>query len=340
MNVFEAISGMNQNHGNCLLTVLTGERKGEKMLLLGQEPYWFSDENGFFMNHKEMLKNEIRGGMNEVDGQKIFCEPLGAEKKIVICGGGHVSMPVISIGKMIGCRVTVIEDRIKFADHARSRGADQVICDSFEHALAGIEGDEDTFFVIVTRGHRYDQECLRAIAGKKHAYIGMIGSRRRVAIVKQELRNEGIPAQTLEQVYTPIGLDIGAETPEEIAVAIMAEIIEVKNRKRESYGYSKEMLRILVSEDREKLALATIITRSGSAPRGVGTRMLIMPDGNCIGTIGGGCVESEVIQEARRMMNETKTGFAIHHVDMTGSDDPEEEGMVCGGVIDIMLEIV
>ena len=142
-------------------------------------------------------------------------------------------------------------------------------------------------------------------------------------------------------MYTPIGLKIGAETPEEIAVSVMAEIIQVKHEKAEGCGYSKELLEALCDEDgkKQKKVLATIISRKGSAPRGVGTKMLILEDGTLIDTIGGGCAESDVITKALLMMREEKLRFQICMVDMT-REAAEEEGMVCGGRIEVMLERV
>ena len=195
--------------------------------------------------------------------------------------------------------------------------------------------------MILTRGHRYDQICLEKIAAKEHAYIGMIGSRRRTALVKQNLAEKGVDQEVLDAVYTPIGLDIGAQTPAEIGVAIIAEIIEVKNRKKRTYGYSKEIMRALTAQEPypEKKIMATIITRHGSAPQGLGTKMLIYRDGRCVGTIGGGCMEARVIQIARLMAAGEGEQTRICHVDMTGNE-AEEEGMVCGGEVDVFLEIV
>ena len=160
---------------------------------------------------------------------RIYRERIGRTPKMIICGAGHVSMPVIRMGKMLGFTVTVIEDRPKFADHARAAGADQVLCEPFSDGLSKIRGDSDSWFIIVTRGHRYDTECLEAILRKPYAYVGMMGSRRRVAIVKDQLEEKGVERALLDAVHTPIGLKIGAETPEEIAVSVMAEIIQVKN---------------------------------------------------------------------------------------------------------------
>lgn len=115
------------------------------------------------------------------------------------------------------------------------------------------------------------------------------------------------------------------------------EIIEVKNKRERSLGYSREILNKETSQDGK--ILATIITRKGSAPRGVGTKMLVLSDGTCVGTIGGGCVESDIFQKALLMIWNGEIKAQICHVDMTGQD-AEDEGMVCGGVIDVLLEPV
>ena len=296
---------------------------------------------GSCAGEKHILVEAPEGPLPSVvteDGISIYRERIGGRKKRYICGGGHVSMPIIRIGKMIGFTVTVLEDRPKFADNARAAGADRVFCEPFGDGLARITGDEDSWFVIVTRGHRYDTECLECILRKRHAYVGMMGSRRRVAIVKDQLHQKGVSRELLDSVHTPIGLKIGAETPEEIAVSIMAEIIQVKNSRDNSGGYSEEMLRGLMSEDGRKKTVATIVSRKGSAPRGIGTKMLIYEDGMTVDTIGGGCVESEIIQKALLMMRTGTPEFQICRVDMT-MDAAEDEGMVCGGVVEVMLEL-
>lgn len=296
---------------------------------------------GSCAGEKHILVEAPEGSLPSVvteDGIRIYRERIGGRKKLYICGGGHVSMPIIRIGKMIGFTVTVLEDRPKFADNARAAGADRVFCEPFGDGLARITGDEDSWFVIVTRGHRYDTECLECILRKRHAYVGMMGSRRRVSIVKDQLHQKGVSRELLDSVHTPIGLKIGAETPEEIAVSIMAEIIQVKNSRDNSGGYSEEMLRGLMSEDGRKKTVATIVSRKGSAPRGIGTKMLIYEDGMTVDTIGGGCVESEIIQKALLMMRTGTPEFQICRVDMT-MDAAEDEGMVCGGVVEVMLEL-
>ena len=308
-------------------TVLAGEHAGEKRLSCG---------DGVGAEGEQKVK-----ALHDTESQtRIYRERIGRTPKMIICGAGHVSMPIIRMGKMLGFTVTVIEDRPKFADHARAAGADQVLCEPFADGLSKIRGDSDSWFIIVTRGHRYDAECLEAILRKPYAYVGMMGSRRRVAIVKDQLEAKGVCREALDGVHTPIGLKIGAETPEEIAVSVMAEIIQVKNAGSAKGGYSPELLdAVLDPDDSREKVLATIISRKGSAPRSVGTKMLIRADGTTVDTIGGGCIESEVIQKALLMMRAENEGFRLCTVDMT-SDAAEDEGMVCGGVVEVMLEKV
>ncbi|MBO5153481.1 MAG: XdhC family protein [Eubacterium sp.] len=339
--LFEEIEKCEPGSVSLVLTALDEEHLGEKALFSDGTLVWESKEQGFFSENRTVAASITESGVTEIAGNRVFCDTLGREKQIVVCGGGHVAIPVIQIGRMIGCEVTVLEDRPTFADHARKAGASRVICEPFEEGLDRVEGSADTYFVIVTRGHRYDQICLEMIAKKEHAYIGMIGSRRRTALVKQNLIERGISKQVLDAVYTPIGLDIGAQTPEEIAVAIMAEIIEVKNKKKRTYGYSKEIIRAVADPESEpgSKVLATIVARKGSAPQGVGAKMLVLPDGRCIGTIGGGCMEAEILQKALFMIRTDTRRVELCHVDLTETD-AEEEGMVCGGTLEVLLEVI
>ena len=337
---YNIVNQMNPDNRNMALTVAEGEAVGEKALLSDHRIIWGAENGRFFHCHKAEAEKLEESGLYLIGGQKVFCELLGREKKLVICGGGHVSAALIRMGVMTGYEVTVLEDRSAFADQAKEAGAVRAVCAPFDSGLAKIPGDRDTFFVIATRGHRYDQICLEAVVRKPHAYIGMVGSRKRVAIVKENLVEKGADPEVVSGIYTPVGLDIGAETPEEIAVAILAEIIQVRRKKKESCGYSRALLRaILTGQPEDPKVLATIVSRKGSAPREAGTKMLILPDGNCVDTIGGGSVEADVLREGLRMLrNGEKTG-RLFHVDISGRT-AEEEGMVCGGVIDVMLEII
>ncbi len=322
-----------------VITVLEGNQSGEKALFINRELVYDSTKDGFFSNHRETLRKEEETKILKIDKHRVFCDVLSPPKKLVICGAGHVSMPIIQFGIMADFSVTVIDDRVPFADKARKAGAHKVLCQDFKSALKEIDSDENTYFVIVTRGHRYDQICLEMIIQKPNAYVGMIGSKMRVAKVKEELLEKGADQKIIEEIYTPIGLDIKAETPVEIAIAIMGEIILIKNRKKSGTGYSKEIVKELLDMLPEKRAvvLATIVSRKGSAPREIGTKMLIYPDGGIVGTIGGGCAESDVMFKALNLFSDSSKNTELVPVDMTGQD-AEEDGMVCGGVIEVFLE--
>lgn len=326
-----------------VMTVLTGEYIGERALVSDGKLSWKSTENGFFAAHEQQTidKSNRQNGQVQIEGVRVFSEGMAYNKKMVICGGGHVGIAVARLALMTEFDVTVLEDRPKFAETARSIGVQRVICDSFENGLKQIPGDKDTYFVIVTRGHRFDQTCLEIAMEKPHAYIGMMGSHARVARMKETLVEKGIAREKVEAVHTPVGLRIGAETPEEIAVSILAEIIQLKNQEKHIGGFNDSILAGMESAEEKGLqkTLATIVGRRGSTPRKEGTKMLVFEDGTCIETIGGGCVEAEVIRSALLLMREKKEQAKLIHVDMTGQT-AEEEGMVCGGVVDILLEIV
>lgn len=325
-----------------LLMIVDGANKGEKMLLSGDtviaEDGITRKEDSFLYERSKLLLPVLTSKLVEMDGNKIYCEKIGSQPHLVICGGGHVSNAILKIGRMVGFTITVIEDRLSFANEAMNNGADEVICDEFVHALSGMKSDTNTYFVVVTRGHKWDADCLREIFKKEYAYAGMMGSKRRVILLKQMLEQEGYDQEKLEELHSPIGMSIGAESPQEIAVSVWAEIIKERSGRKKSTGYDTKSLRILSGEEAElEVALATIVARRGSAPREIGTKMIIFPDERIVGTIGGGCMESEVIREARHMLRKDGDETRLIQVDMSGAD-AQEEGMACGGTIWVNLE--
>jgi xanthine dehydrogenase accessory factor len=334
-NVYEKIKERDPSKTCILATVVNGEQQGEKILWTDGEICFQTGKAEVLKAQQERLLASESSRLFKTEGQEIFCEAIGSPRSLVICGAGHVSIPVILLGKRIGFSVTVIEDRPSFADQARRAGADHVICDNFIDALNTVEGSQDTYFVIVTRGHRYDMDCLRLILKKKSAYVGMMGSRKRVFLVKKQLSEEGFAEADLDRLHAPIGLDIAAETPDEIAVSILAEIIQEKNRKKHSAGYDREFFKYLTGEPELRSVLCTIVSKRGSAPREAGTKMLILEDGRILGTIGGGCAESAIIHKGLSMLR-SKIPYALERVDMTAGE-AEDEGMVCGGTIQLFL---
>lgn len=323
-----------------VLTVLKGSHAGEKAFFAEGDLLWQRTENGFFSEYREAAGKLTTSGQQDLAGEMVFCDCLGDEKKLVICGAGHVGVALLRMALMLGFDTTVLEDRPSFADAARRAGAKRVICDSFEQGLDAVEGDEDTYFVVMSRGHRYDLACLGKIVKKTYAYVGMMGSKGRSALVKKNLLEQGVPSEQVEELHAPIGLTIHAETPEEIAVSILGEIISNKNAEKKTCGFSEEQLAFLLDEnDPRAKVLCTIVDRHGSAPRSIGTKMLVLEDGTVSGTIGGGCVEAGVKEKARWLMHDETKRQDVIRVSMTACQ-AEEEGMVCGGVIEVLLEKV
>lgn len=162
------------------------------------------------------------------DEFEVMIEVTERPAALLIVGGGHVGQSIATIGAHVGFSVAVLDDRQAFANRERFPMADQVICGDFVEELRRFPIDADTYIVLVSRGHKQDELSLREVVSSDAAYVGMIGSRRRVGTVLTHLAREGYPRDALERVHTPIGLDIGAETPEEIAVSVIAEIIAVR----------------------------------------------------------------------------------------------------------------
>jgi xanthine dehydrogenase accessory factor len=160
----------------------------------------------------------------------IFIEPVLPQALLYIFGAGHVSFSLYKTAKDAGFSVTIIDDRETYANRDRFPEAQDVIAEDFDQAMARLTPSEAAYIVIVTRGHRDDMRVLRWAVQTKARYVGMIGSKRKTIGIFRELQKEGLPATLFDRVYAPIGLDIGASTPEEIAVSITAELIAVRRQ--------------------------------------------------------------------------------------------------------------
>ena len=226
MNLFGLYRTLRENQekkNNFLATVVEGPDSGGRLLFLeGQLKSVYGDIS-LTPEQQEYLTEAGQSQLTGMENRKFFVERLRRPAHLVICGGGHVSQQVLLLAKNVGFFVTVIDDRLFFAEKARSYGADQVICDNFGEALKTIPGSEDTYFLVVTRGHRYDRVCLDAILQKPRCYVGMMASRGRGILLKKQMEEEGADRQALDEIHTPVGLSIHAETPEEIAVSIVSE---------------------------------------------------------------------------------------------------------------------
>lgn len=249
------------------------------------------------------------------------------KERLILCGGGHIARALAPLALMLDWDVTVLDDRAEFANVQRFPGC-EVLCGSFPDLLERLEVGERDHIVIVTRGHAGDELCLRWALSRSHGYLGMIGSRGKIALLKKHLFALGITEEQFSPVHAPIGLDIGAQTPAEIAVAIAAEMIDW----RYANGAAEPPL-----PDGPCL-LAKIVKKHGSAPRGEGAWLALLPDGSFQGTIGGGAVEAAV----ERQLKELKardcpfTPFTVHY-DLSNRD-AAGLGMACGGNVDVQFE--
>jgi len=239
------------------------------------------------------------------------------------------------MAKLLEFNTTIIDDREEFANKERFPIADNIICENFDEAFKKIKFNKNTYFVIVTRGHKDDRKCLETILKNDFCYVGMIGSKGKVTFVINSMLENGYTKEEIAKVHTPIGLKIGAKTPAEIAVSILGEIIRVKNEKEIS-SIDDNILNELSTRN-EAMVLSTIIEKHGSGPRGVGTKMLIFKNKSFIGTVGGGSVENAVYEKALELM-EAKKAF-VEEYDLSNSASAKL-GMACGGSVKVLFEFI
>lgn len=180
----------------------------------------------------------------------IFVEPIFPPTKLFLFGGGHVSLSICRMAVAAGFPTVVVDDRLAFANRERFPEADAVHAGEYEKIIPTLPINEQSYVVIVTRGHRDDMRVLRLALQTPACYVAMIGSRRKVIGVVKELEKEGLPPETLEKLFAPMGLDIGAVTPEEIAVSVVAEMIA---HKRKAASGWRELSKSLFAGRKERI---------------------------------------------------------------------------------------
>jgi len=178
-----------------------------------------------------LLEVDVEGTLNpvthiEANGlQRVFVDPIIGAQRLIIVGAGHIAQPLCELGAMLGFHVTVIDDRVSFANRERFPRADAILAKPFTAAIDSLRLDRHCYLISVTRGHAFDEEVVRAALKQAGCFIGLIGSRRRSRAMLARFAEDGIDRALIEEIHAPLGLDIGAETPEEIAISIIAEII-------------------------------------------------------------------------------------------------------------------
>jgi len=177
-------------------------------------------------------------GQSVCGGQiKVFIEPFAGKSHFIICGAGHIALPLSAIAKMLNYKVTIIDNRKEFANKNRFPHVDQIIVGTHAEKLSQLTITQDTFVMIVTQGNEYDFECLKTIIRSQAGYIGVISSQAKRVKFFKRLKEMGIKDSSLRRIRIPAGIDIGSQTPEEIAISIMAEVIQ--ENKKNFIGSSK-----------------------------------------------------------------------------------------------------
>ena len=322
MEMYQELLKETEKNGSAALITTLGES-------LEKNVFRKEEASEIIQNAVEEAKMEGEPRLVEAGDKKYFVEPFCREERLIILGGGHVGLALAEFAARTGFQVCVVDDRPSFANTVRFPWAAEVLCEGFASAIEKLQINEYDYITILTRGHRHDGDCLRALyKQKKSAYLGMIGSRRRVKQLKEQLHEEeNISQEWLDFIHSPIGLSIGAVSPEEIAIAILSSDVDMRVMERLANPDEKRK--------EQGKAVVTIIETKGSTPRKSGAKMIVYEDGAIEGTIGGGCAEAGISQTARQIIQ--KGGYLIQHIDMTGAV-AEDEGMVCGGVMKVLIE--
>lgn len=332
--ILHQIKELYEQDGGWIISSIGKGGKGKKTVLLLGERYEDPEWNQWKKAVAEKGTLLVKTAEKEV-----FIEAAEKKDRVVICGAGYVGASLARLSVFAGIRTIVIEDRAYFAEKAREAGADLVLCGKFEEMLTNLQDEKNSAFVIMTRGHGFDQRCLMKVAEKQSYYVGMMGSKTRAAMMRQELKKQGISEEWVERLHTPIGLDIGAQTPEEIAVSVLAEIILERTKSGSGRKEGHEVFEKACTglESNERFVLATILDRNGSAPRKEGTHFIVSEKGVSFGTIGGGKLEADVCKEAEKMLADGRER-KILQADLNNMA-AAEEGLVCGGNVRVLLEL-
>ncbi len=217
-----------EREGGVLVSILAPDKPPRKMRVLDVEhaPAEFSPEMA------EVIRAVARSGQAGVNvsagGMDVFMESLAVPPTVVLFGAGHVSSHIARFARATHFRVVVCDERAEYANRVRFPDADEIIVKDFARAFDKMRIDNHSYVVIVTQGHKYDRIVLEQAVRTEARYIGMIGSRRKTLTLLQKLRDQGLPPERLDSVYSPIGLSIGAVTAEEIALSIVCELIKVR----------------------------------------------------------------------------------------------------------------
>ena len=305
MSIREFLDALRSTQGqHTLASVLEGPESGARLLLCEGVPVWPARPEGLLARNLPALAGCGASGILTLENKRIFVEKFGGAPRLVICGGGHVAESVVRLAVMLGLPVTGLEERPDYADALRRAGAENgplwSLCRKLSPRWRAVRRPTLLSLPVPTPS---TWNALPKYTRNRFAYVGMLGSRSRSALVRRQLIEAGTAPEKTEELHAPIGLAIKAQTAQEIALSILAEIVEVKNGRQQTEGFPPELLNALDACTGQGKApvLVTIVSRHGSTPREVGAKMLVLPDGRSVGSVGGGIMEYRVQQLASKM---------------------------------------
>ena len=288
----------------------------------------FPDKVALYQKGEEKYK-EGDGDWENPD----LIENIKPEPHLVIFGAGHVSKAIAEMAQIVEMKVTVIDEREEVLNRDRFNHGEELILEPYSSFLKKESPFFRPYYIIVTHGHAYDRACLEWCLKSNYAYLGMIGSKGKVSTTFSLLKENGFTDEDLKNVHAPIGLSIGAVTPEEIAVSIISEIISVFRTTKNTITLDPSYLNKAM---KDQGISGRIVEKRGSAPRAVGSEIFISSFGKVYGTVGGGRVEIETIEGARRMLSKGEDSKLIHY-NLSSKGDLN---MICGGDVSMLFSKV
>lgn len=284
-------------------------------------------------------KTRLAAGAVPEQPDQVFCESLQNPPRLFVFGAGHVGSALAQLAAHTVFEPTLIDPRPQYASPDACPPGVHCLCLPYEEAFIKLRFLPTDYLAIMTPGHAQDDACAQLACQVDVAYRGMMGSRAKVALAREKLKKAGLSQARIDSLHAPIGLAIGAQTPAEIAVSILAQMIQVYREKAPSIleGSIVSALKAMHQQSELQAVMCTIVKKTGSGPREVGTRMLAGPGGSLLaGTIGGGAVEAQVLKRAGQLL-ETEDNFALQTYHLS-AQAAASIGMVCGGSCQVMFE--
>ena len=310
---------MNKYYSNLLKVLPEGNLERRTDLKTGNEAI-YKDGVFLFGDSDDRLENPD------------LTERIVAEPHLVLFGCGHVGKALYDLAVLQDMRITVLDSREGLLTEQRLPKAERILGEYDDLLSREYQSFIAPYYCIFTHGHLNDEACLLYCLRHPHSYIGMIGSKRKIEHCMSILRENCVTDDMLSKLHTPIGLPINAVTPQEIAIAIMAQIISVFRADKNAITIDASLV-ANASENRG--IMARIVHKEGSSPRSVGSMMFITESG-LYGTVGGGAVELKVIEKARQMLKKNKR-LLVENYSLTIK---EPLSMTCGGENTILYKMV